>query len=188
MADARADNGSAGDGGGAASSAGGAAKDDAGEKSEAAIREKVCQDAWKLERERVLRGRGTRDWTIAQQEELIRTGKVSGFEGQHMLSAKKYPQFMGDPNNIQFVTYAEHFHGCHRGSWKNPSAGWLDPKTGEIVPITGDAVVPPPEIELTNKINPDNIADLILSGIKSGRDSGVKASRARVKSDAERKR
>ncbi len=177
----RADNGSACENNTPGSSADGAAKTTADNSKESAIREAVRKKAWEKERERVLCGKGTRDWTIAQQEELIRTKHVTGFEGQHMLSAKKYPQFMADPDNIQFVTYAEHLHGCHRGDWKNPSSGWLDPNTGEMVPIVGDRVVPPPEIELTNKINPNNIADLILSGVKSGRDSNVAKSRKRIK-------
>lgn len=31
------------------------------------------------------------------------TGKVKGYEGQHMKSAEAYPDKAGDPNNIQFL-------------------------------------------------------------------------------------
>lgn len=37
--------------------------------------------------------------------ELItsKNGKVKGYEGQHMKSAKAYPDYAGDSDNIQFL-------------------------------------------------------------------------------------
>ena len=38
----------------------------------------------------------------AEKLELLQTGKVKGYEGQHMKSANEYPDFAGEPDNIQF--------------------------------------------------------------------------------------
>lgn len=111
---------------------------------------------------RVLNGRGTRDWTVGQQAELIEHGSVTGFEGQHMKNASSYPAFAGNPDNIQFVTYEEHLYGAHGGKWKNETNGWLNPFTGEFVQFDGDDLPPIPEIELTDKYDPSQY-DVTLS-------------------------
>lgn len=91
--------------------------------------------AWKQERRLVMQGRGTRDWTVSQQEELIRTGKVSGFEGSHMLDVSSNPLVANNPDNIQFLTHAEHIQGAHNRNTKNPTTGRFDPATGETETI-----------------------------------------------------
>lgn len=136
------------------------AKKDSGAKEDS-IRQKAVKEAWALEKERVLQGRGTRDWTVSQQAELIEYGHVSGFEGQHMKNVARYPQYAGDPRNIQFLTYEEHFFGAHRGDWKNETSGRFDPATGEIIDGEGDALPELPEIELTDKYDPSQY-DLTL--------------------------
>ena len=61
-------------------------------------------DAWKNEREFVEKtGRGSRNWTPLEKDELLKNGKVKGYEGQHMKSANEYPDFAGDASNIQFL-------------------------------------------------------------------------------------
>lgn len=107
-----------------------------------------------MESERVLQGRGTRDWTVAQQAELIEFGKVSGFEGQHMLDASTHPEYAEDPRNIQFLTYEEHFFGAHQGSWRNSTEGRFDPYTGEMVGAEGEGLPELPELELTDRYDP----------------------------------
>ena len=83
-------------------------------------------------------GKGSRNWTPAEIDELLKTGKVTGYEGQHMKSATAFPDFAGDPNNIQFLKgrtkygldwVNEHFD-AHDGSWTNPTNWYYDPETG----------------------------------------------------------
>ena len=48
-------------------------------------------------------GRGiSREWSESEIAELLATGKVKGYQGHHMKSVKGYPEFAGDPHNIQF--------------------------------------------------------------------------------------
>ena len=115
------------------------------------LRTAAVKAAWENEAVRVRNGRGTRDWTVAQQAELLRYGSISGFEGQHMKNVADYPQFAGDPNNIQFLTPQEHFYGGHDGKWKNKSNGRLDLATGQIIQFTENELPSVPEIELTDK-------------------------------------
>lgn len=91
--------------------------------------------AWQQEKERVLVGKGTRDWTPEQQKDIIEKGKAydtdgRAFEGQHMKSVEKYPEYQGDPNNIQFLTRDEHL-AAHDGNWQNPTNWYYDPQTGQ---------------------------------------------------------
>lgn len=132
------------------------------------LRSAAVAAAWKRERELVLNGRGTRDWTVAQQAELIQYGSVRGFEGQHMLSVSQFPQHAGNPDNIQFLTYEEHFYGAHESSWRNSTSGHFDPTSGEFQSQGGDAIPALPEIALTNRYDPAQY-DLTLS---LGRDFG----------------
>lgn len=126
----------------------------------ATLRKDAVAKAWEKEAELVRQGRGTRDWTVAQQQELLTEGKVSGFEGQHMLSAKAHPEYAGDSNNIQFLTYEEHFYGAHKGNFRNQTEGRFNPETGEIHPFAeGEA----PEIEdfpLTDTIDAEQADSL----------------------------
>lgn len=92
---------------------------------------KAIRLAWEKEQQRVLKGKGTRDWTEKQQQDIIDRGKAydedgKAFEGQHMKCAAGYPEFQGEPDNIQFLTHQEHFE-AHRGNWQNPTNWYYDP-------------------------------------------------------------
>ena len=104
-------------------------------RSFSAQRNSAINEAWEQERKLVMQGRGTRDWSVSQQEELIRTGKVSGFDGSHMLDASNNPSVANNPDNIQFLTYEEHIYGAHGGNTHNPTTGWFDTSTGETKEI-----------------------------------------------------
>jgi len=67
-------------------------------------------------------GKGSRDWTADQIDELLSTGKVKGYVGHHMKSVKGYPELAGDPSNIQFLTRQEHLL-AHGGNWRNITHG-----------------------------------------------------------------
>lgn len=91
--------------------------------------------AWSKEQQLVREGKGTRDWTPEQQQDILDRGKAYGddgkaFEGHHMKSAEKHPEYQGDLENIQFLSRAEHF-AAHDGNFQTPTNGYFDPTTGE---------------------------------------------------------
>lgn len=53
-------------------------------------------------------GTGTRAWKRKQREELLTRGRVSGYEGHHIVNVKSNPGLAGDPRNIVFVSAREH--------------------------------------------------------------------------------
>jgi RHS repeat-associated protein len=81
--------------------------------------------AWAAEKKLVAAGGGTRPWTRAERGELLSTGKVKGYEGHHINTVKGNPvELARDPNNIRFVTRAEHVQ-IHRqaGGYRSPITG-----------------------------------------------------------------
>lgn len=92
---------------------------------------KAIAEAWKREQQLVLEGKGTRNWTEEQQLDIIELGKAFdndgiAFEGQHMKSALAYPDYQGDPNNIQLLSKSEHL-AAHKGDFRNPTNWYYDP-------------------------------------------------------------
>ena len=92
-------------------------------------REKAVKQAWKEERQLELEspGSGTRKWTEDERKELIRTGKVKGYEGHHENSVAYSPELAGVSDNIGFYKAGnkEHFADKHGGCTKNPTYGSL---------------------------------------------------------------
>lgn len=129
--------------------------------------QKGIRQAWKNEKQRVLEGKGTRDWTPEEQQSIIDIGIAKdengdAYVGHHMKNAEKYPEYQGDPDNIQFLTKYEHLYGAHQGSWRNPSNGYYDPVTKEITDFGDGKYVPCKVIDLSNptiKANDVKIAD-----------------------------
>ena len=97
------------------------------------LRKKAVNDAWKKEKELVQKtGKGTRDWTEAEKQELLSTDRVKGYEGHHMKSAEVYPDLAGSSDNIQFLqgrkmVVNEHIN-AHGGNYHNPTHGPYLPK------------------------------------------------------------
>lgn len=87
--------------------------------------------AWKRERSLVLNGMGSRNWTAAEQRELIQNGKVKGYHGHHMQSVKAYPEQAGNSDNIQFLTKEEHLYGAHQGKFQNKTNGMYHAEKGK---------------------------------------------------------
>ena len=104
-------------------------------KSSFVERNKAVREAWNKELELVQEGKGTREWTLEQQKEILEKGRAydengKAFEGQHMKSAEMYPEYQGEPGNIQFLTRAEHLE-AHEGNWQNPTNWYFNPVTKE---------------------------------------------------------
>lgn len=118
---------------------------------------KAIRAAWQKEQELVSEGKGTRDWTPEQQKEILELGKAyyhsenpddvndgKAFEGHHMKSAEAYPEYQGDPENIQFLSRSEH-QEAHDGDYRNPTNGYFNPAT-KITQNFGDNKYEPCEI------------------------------------------
>jgi RHS repeat-associated protein len=98
-----------------------------------AARAQGVRQAWARERQLVQQtGQGTRNWTRAEQAELLREGKVKGYEGHHINTVKGNPIAMArDPRNIQFVTKSQHVD-IHRAA-----GGYRAPITGRPLMVRG---------------------------------------------------
>lgn len=117
---------------------------------------KAIDVAWKNELELVRDGKGTRDWTREQQQDILDRGKAydnngKAFEGHHMKSVEEYPEYQGNAENIQFLTRTEHY-AAHDGNFQNPTNGYYRPETGETEPFGKDELQPVQPRELTSPI------------------------------------
>ena len=115
--------------------------------------DKAIRIAWEREQTLVREGRGTRDWTIKQQEDILVLGKAYddnglAFEGQHMKSVERFPEYQGNPDNIQFLTKAEHLE-AHGGNWQNPTNWYYDPLSKSKLLFAEDELIPCVSIELS---------------------------------------
>jgi len=92
-----------------------------------AARKKAIRRAWAVERERAARGLKTAiDFTDAERAELLKTGKIAGWEGHHInsVSANDLESAI-DPNNIKFVRGRAAHLEEHAGDFRNATSGPL---------------------------------------------------------------
>ena len=125
----------------------------------ASLRSSAVRQAWQREAELVRQGKGTWDWSVEQQAELLSKKTVSGFEGSHMLSVNDYPEYAGNPDNIQLLPSIAHFDGVHEADPRsvNPN-GRFDVRSGKVIP-SPDGEIPKQEIiELTDKYDASQAA------------------------------
>ena len=121
-------------------------------------RNKAIRLAWEREQKLVAEGKGTRDWSQEQQKDILdpNIGKAKddngrSFEGQHMKSAAEFPEYQGDPDNIQFLTRDEHL-AAHKGSWQNPTNWYYNPETKEFVDFGENKPIPCAAINLSEPV------------------------------------
>ncbi|HFI0564097.1 TPA: hypothetical protein ACGO35_001822 [Streptococcus suis] len=117
---------------------------------------KAVRAAWKRERELVLQGTGTRDWTPEQQQDIFEKGKAYdengvAFHGQHMKSVSSYPEYQGDPGNIQFLTRKEHLE-AHDGCWRNPTNWYFNCVTKKKLHFGNGPYIPCKTIKLLSPL------------------------------------
>lgn len=121
-------------------------------------RNKAIRLAWEREQKLVAEGKGTRDWSQDQQKDILDPDKGKAydengraFEGQHMKSAAEYPEYQGDPDNIQFLTRDEHLE-AHKGGWQNPTNWYYNPETKEFVDFGENKPIPCVAISLSEPV------------------------------------
>ncbi len=149
---------------------------------------KAIRLAWEKEQELVREGKGTRDWTEEQQKDILNPDKGKAydedgkaFEGHHMKSAEAYPEYQGNPENIQFLTRTEHTQA--HGGWQKPTNGYYDYKTGKTYDFDEDEFIPCKIIKLSNPVimidvcNVDTVREAIYQvdkELSSGTDPPIK--------------
>ena len=131
---------------------------------------KAIRGAWENERQYVLNGKGTRDWTPEQQQSILEKGRVydnngKAFEGHHMKSVAAYPDFQGYAGNIQFLSREEHI-AAHGGCTQNPTNGYYDPITKETVKFPEGEYTPCEAIQLSQPIAIDVPSVKLVNEIK----------------------
>lgn len=134
---------------------------------------KAIRLAWQREYGLVQEGKGTRDWTEEQQKDILNPEKGKAydengraFDGQHMKSVEKYPEYQSNPDNIQFLTRKEHLE-AHKGSWQNPTNGYYDPVTKQFLDFGEGTIIPCKIIPLSNPvINTFKVTDDVYSSIE----------------------
>lgn len=117
---------------------------------------KAILAAWNKEQELVQEGKGTRKWTPEQQKDILEKGKAYdddgvAFQGQHMKSVEMYPEYQGNPGNIQFLTRAEHLD-AHNGNWRNPTNWYFNPITKEKIDFGDGPFIPCKIVQLPEPI------------------------------------
>lgn len=131
-------------------------KEPTSKQKSTAERNRAVRNAWKRERQLVLEGKGTRDWTPEQQHELIEKGIVhdedgKAFEGHHMSSVKAHPEYAGCADNIQFLSRPEH-EAAHGGDFHNPTNGYYNPITKVTTEFPEYEYTPCEVIKLSNSV------------------------------------
>ena len=125
--------------------------------------DKAIRVAWENERQLVFEGKGTRNWTPGQQQDIREKGKAydddkKAFQGHHMMSVEAYPEYQGEAGNIQFLTRAEHIL-AHNGYTGNSTNGYYDPVTGETSNFNENKYEPCKIIKLSNPIKLQSTKD-----------------------------
>ncbi len=85
------------------------------------LSQSAISKAWQAERLEVELGGNSNNWTKAQRKELLETGRVKGYEGNHQQSVKYHSEEQANPDNIQFYSHEYHLKVIHRGNYKNES-------------------------------------------------------------------
>lgn len=120
-------------------------------------RQKAVRDAWKRESELVRKGEGTVNWSKKQQEEMMKTGRVSGYEGHHMKSVQAYPEYAAEADNIQFLSHDEHLEahnsGKEKSGYRSPTNGYYDTETKKMHTFRSYQPQKPKTIKLTKPIH-----------------------------------
>ena len=91
-----------------------------------ADRRAAVAKAWRQEQALVrATGQGTRQWTDKEVEQLLKNGKVEGYQGHHINSVNGNPGLARNPDNIKFVRQGSEHLGEHFGNYRNATTGRL---------------------------------------------------------------
>lgn len=133
--------------------------------------------AWENEQKRVSEGKGTRDWSPEQQNDILERGKAyddegKAFRGHHMRSVSISPEEQGNPDNIQFLSHEEHIE-AHVICWQ-PTNWYYDPITKQRVDFGDGPIIPCPVIDLSQPIRVPDIVTVAKAEDDIPKESAVK--------------
>lgn len=113
----------------------------------------AVKQAWVNECDLVAQGKCTRQWSEAELAELSVRGRVAGYPGHHMYNVNDYPQYAGDPNNIQFLTTKEHIAGAHNNHTRSATNGYYNHVTKTTELFHGPPRRPVYSLRANNKVS-----------------------------------
>jgi hypothetical protein len=155
--------------------------------------DKAIRLAWEREQKLVKEGKGTRDWTKEQQQDILDPNKGKAyddqgraFQGQHMCSVSEYPEYQGNPDNIQFLTREEHLE-AHKGNWQTPTNWYYDPISKKFTNFGDGGIETCKIIKLSNPINLDKIINTQLANLNKNILQDVKKKKVKNNSILKRK-
>lgn len=123
---------------------------------------KAIAAAWANEKELVNQGQGTRDWSREQQQDILERGKAydengKAFEGHHMKSVEKFPEYQGNAQNIQLLSRPEHAE-AHNGNFQNSTNGFYNYVTKQTIGFGENEFKPCEIVYLSDPIFPPNVS------------------------------
>lgn len=139
------------------------------------------QEFWDNERNLVKEGKGTRDWTPEQQEQIMnlksngeerkhagvpKDENGNAYEAHHMKSAEANPEHQGNGKNIQALTREEH-QAAHGGNFRNSTNGEYNPKTSETKDFGESSPISPESLELSSPTYKQSASQMQTADIKS---------------------
>lgn len=91
----------------------------------AGMRSKAVRDAWARETEAVSQGVSKYNWSPSEVQQLLKFGKVRGYQGHHILTVKELAgtareSLIASADDIVFLTRQGHLY-AHGGSTLNPT-------------------------------------------------------------------
>ena len=103
-------------------------------------RQRAVRQAWKQERQLLQEtGETFTEFSAKEKSELLKTGKVKGYEGHHINSVKDNDLAMaGNPDNIKFVKGRKGHLAEHGGNFKNETSG---PLMDRLSKLSGTALI-----------------------------------------------
>lgn len=97
-------------------------------KTVESARQAGVDKAWARERKLIQEGEvSLYKWTDAQKAEILKTGKLKGYDGAHIFDVGKLKNtvnehLISNPDNIALVTHEEHIYWLHQGSPNNATS------------------------------------------------------------------
>jgi hypothetical protein len=83
-------------------------------------------------------GAGTLDWTPSEIKYIQQTGELpDGIVGHHINNVADYPEWAGDPRNIEFVRGQTGNLDAHGGNFQNSTTGPLIDRAAMVLKATG---------------------------------------------------
>lgn len=95
------------------------------------LKRKLVHKAWQNEKLMISRGEGTRNWSVAQQDSILKYNIVSGYVGQFLNSDSDESKM-----KVQLLEMSIEFLSAHSVERNNPKLGVINTQTYSISPFS----------------------------------------------------